>query len=183
MQVFPALIMRGSPAQPAAMPVTLQLPAHPCQQRATQLQPARQAARQCTLALRVRHWGHHVRLQRGSRSPVLAAAAASRGKDRGSQPGSQQGQCPLHACLLRHGIADLSPFSAPKHLGLSQEVVSSNVEPKLVALTAEGLSPAQMVRLLAAKDSPLGCSFGATFQPNLELLGKILALSDYQPHP
>ncbi len=115
----------------------------------------------------------------GSRYMVTTAAAAA------SKPagGRAKQPCPLHACLLRHGIADLDAFSTPKHLGLSQEVVSSKVEPKLAALAAEGLSPAQMARLLAAKPSPLPCSYGDTFLPNLELLRSILALSDYQPHP
>jgi hypothetical protein len=111
------------------------------------------------------------------RGLATAAASGRAGKARAKD------SCPLHACLLRHGITDLGPFSTPKHLGLSQEVVSSKVEPKLAALAAEGLSPAQMARLLAAKPSPLPCSYGDTFQPNLELLRSILAFSEYQPHP
>ncbi|GAB4822916.1 hypothetical protein N2152v2_009962 [Parachlorella kessleri] len=39
--------------------------------------------------------------------------------------------------------ADPTAFSAPKHLALSQEEVSSNVKPELAALAAEGLSPKQ----------------------------------------
>jgi hypothetical protein len=112
------------------------------------------------------------------RGMTTAAAAASH-----PSGGRAKQQCPLHACLLRHGIAELDPFSTPKHLALSQEVVRSNVEPKLAALAAEGLSPARMLRLLVAKPSPLWCSFGATFLPKLELLRKILVLNDYHPHP
>jgi hypothetical protein len=111
------------------------------------------------------------------RSLPTAAASGCAGKARA------KGGCPLHACLLRHGITHLGPFSAPKHLGLSKEVVSSKVEPKLAALAAEGLRPAQMAWLLAAKRSPLSCSYVDTFQPNLELLQSILAFSEYQPHP
>ncbi len=82
--------------------------------------------------------------------------------------------CPLHACLLQHGIADMAPFSTPKHLALSQEAVSSNVEPKLAALAAEGLNPAQIARLLSVASHPLlPCKFGDTFGPNLALLRQI----------
>jgi hypothetical protein len=95
------------------------------------------------------------------------ATAAARGR---TGKARAKGGSPLHACRLRHDITDLGPFSTPKHLGLTQEVVSSNVEPKLAALAAEGLSPAQMARLLAANNSPLPCSYGDTFRPNLELL-------------
>jgi hypothetical protein len=175
MQAVPSLAPHQHPA--SSMHDMLLSPAHPhpFQHRgAAQTQPGLRA-----VMLSQRSFTHLTRPHRGDRSP--AAAAASRGG--GSQPSTQQGLCPLHACLLQHGIAELAPFSTPKHLGLSQEAVSSTVEPKLAALAAEGLSPAQMARLLAGTRSPLWCSFDATFLPNLELLRKILVLSDYQPHP
>ncbi|GAB4822922.1 hypothetical protein N2152v2_009968 [Parachlorella kessleri] len=93
--------------------------------------------------------------------------------------------CPLHACLLHHGITDLAAFSAPRHLALSQEAVSSNVEPKLAALAAEGLSPKQIVQLVRVRttSSLLSCSYQDTFQPNLQLLRQIRAYIDHRPHP
>ncbi|GAB4822927.1 hypothetical protein N2152v2_009973 [Parachlorella kessleri] len=91
--------------------------------------------------------------------------------------------CPLHACLLWYGITDLAAFSAPRHLALSQEAVSRNVEPKLEALAAEGLTPQQVASILAARDSPLPCSYAETFQPNLRLLQEIAAHIIYRPHP
>ncbi|GAB4822912.1 hypothetical protein N2152v2_009958 [Parachlorella kessleri] len=93
--------------------------------------------------------------------------------------------CPLHACLLHHGITDLAAFSAPKHLALSHEAVSNNVEPKLAALAAEGLNTKQIKQLLSATvtASPLSCSYKNTFLPNLQLLRQIGAFIDHMPHP
>ncbi|GAB4822923.1 hypothetical protein N2152v2_009969 [Parachlorella kessleri] len=115
-------------------------------------------------------------------SPQSAVAAAA-----ASQPGSSSSSpaqpCPLHACLLRHGITDLAAFSAPKHLAHSQEAVDSNVEPKLAALAAEGLKPKQVWQVLKAHNSPLWCSYADTFLPNLQLLREIGAYTDHMPHP
>ncbi|GAB4822908.1 hypothetical protein N2152v2_009954 [Parachlorella kessleri] len=107
------------------------------------------------------------------------------GSSSGSSSSSSSAQpCPLHACLLRHGITDLAPFSSPKHLILSQEAVSSNVEPKVAALAAEGLSPKQMAQLLGHKThSLLACSYDGAFLPNLQLLRQIGAYTDHRPHP
>ncbi|GAB4822932.1 hypothetical protein N2152v2_009978 [Parachlorella kessleri] len=91
--------------------------------------------------------------------------------------------CPLHACLLRYGITDLAAFSAPRHLALSREVVSGNVEPKLGALAAEGLSSKQVSNILVAQNSPLSCNYADTFQPNLQVLREITAHIDFRPHP
>ncbi|GAB4822900.1 hypothetical protein N2152v2_009946 [Parachlorella kessleri] len=66
-----------------------------------------------------------------------AETAAARQPRSGSDSSSPAQPCPLHACLLRYGITDLAAFSAPRHLALSQEEVSSNVDPKLAALAAE----------------------------------------------
>ncbi|GAB4822930.1 hypothetical protein N2152v2_009976 [Parachlorella kessleri] len=110
-------------------------------------------------------------------SPVQSSRSVDKGPDKGHEAtGSPAQPCPLHACLLRHGITDLAAFSAPKHLALSWEVVSSNVEPKLAALVAEGLSPKQMGQLLGqGTNSPLACSYKDTFQPNLQLLQQTAA--------
>jgi hypothetical protein len=154
---------------------------HPWQQRSAQPQPTLRPARHCQPALSHRPFARSLSgLHSGGSCPIAVAAAIRGG---GSQPSTQEGLCPLHTCLLRHGITDLGPFSTLNHLGLSQEVVSSKVEPKLAALAAEGLSPAQMARLLAASHSPVWCSYGDTFRPNLELLRSVLAFSEYQPHP
>ncbi len=173
-------------SQLAAMHAMLLSPAHPRpfqQHGSAQLQPGLKAVRRVQpVILSQRSIPYPTRPHRSGGSPAAAPpAAASRGG--GSQPSTQQQQCPLHTCLLRHGITDLGPFSTPNHLGLSQEVVSSNVERKLAALVAEGLGPTHMARLLAAKDSPLWCSYVNTFRPNLELLREILAFGEYQPHP
>ncbi|GAB4822921.1 hypothetical protein N2152v2_009967 [Parachlorella kessleri] len=114
-----------------------------------------------------------------------AARQPSSSRDGDSSSSSPAQPCPLHACLLRHGITDLTAFSAPKHLALSQEEVDSNVEPKLAALAAEGLSPKQIVRLFAARTtaSLLSCSYKDTFLPNLQLLQALGAYTDHRPHP
>ncbi|GAB4822919.1 hypothetical protein N2152v2_009965 [Parachlorella kessleri] len=102
----------------------------------------------------------------------------------GSSSSSSPQPCPLHACLLQYGITDLAAFSAPKHLALSQEAVSSNAEPKLAALAAEGLSPKQLTQLMGHKTrSPLWCSYADIFLPNLQLLRRIRVHTDYRPHP
>ncbi|GAB4822902.1 hypothetical protein N2152v2_009948 [Parachlorella kessleri] len=109
--------------------------------------------------------------------------------DGGAEERQQQQQqhlleapCPLHACLLRYGITDLAAFSAPRHLALNQEAVSSNVEPKLAALAAEGLSPTQTLQLMRGHVSPLPCSYANVFTPNLQLLRQIVANTDHRPH-
>ncbi|GAB4822920.1 hypothetical protein N2152v2_009966 [Parachlorella kessleri] len=119
----------------------------------------------------------------GSHGAATSAAAQPSTSSGGS--GSSPAQpCPLHACLLRYGITDLAAFSAPRHLTLSQETVDSNVEPKLAALAAEGLSPRQMAQLLGRKTrSALSCSYTNAFLPNLQLLQEIAAHADYRPHP
>ncbi|GAB4822911.1 hypothetical protein N2152v2_009957 [Parachlorella kessleri] len=124
----------------------------------------------------------------GSASSAKPARGQAKGQSTGT--GATSGgssspvqPCPLHACLLQNGITDLAAFSARKHLALSQEAVSSSVEPKLAALAAEGLSPKQVARILAAHDSPLSCNYADTFLPNLQLLRQIGAHSDHRPHP
>ncbi|GAB4822915.1 hypothetical protein N2152v2_009961 [Parachlorella kessleri] len=138
----------------------------------------------CKLGWRAVTSRHHSRpcFPRGSHGVATSAARqpSSRGGDSSSNPTQP---CPLHACLLRHGITDLAAFSAPKHLAISQGEVGSNVEPKLVAMAAEGLSAKQVARILAAHSSPLRCSYAETFQPNLQLLQQIAAFTNYKPHP
>ncbi|GAB4822929.1 hypothetical protein N2152v2_009975 [Parachlorella kessleri] len=128
----------------------------------------------------------------GSSSPVShgrsgrasAVVAAAQPQPDSSSSSSTAQPCPLHACLLLYGITDLAAFSAPKHLALSQEEVDRNVEPKLAALAAEGLSPKQMAQLLGQEPySPLPCSYKDTFQPNLQVLRDIAAHMQYRPHP
>ncbi|GAB4822931.1 hypothetical protein N2152v2_009977 [Parachlorella kessleri] len=119
----------------------------------------------------------HHRLGKAS---VIVAAAHPQPSSSSSSPAQP---FPLHACLLRHGITDLAAFSGLKHLALGQEAVSSSVEPKLAALAAEGLSPKQVASILAARDSPLPCTYAETFQPNLQLLREIAAHIKYRPHP
>ncbi|GAB4822896.1 hypothetical protein N2152v2_009942 [Parachlorella kessleri] len=75
--------------------------------------------------------------------------AAARQPPSSSSSSSAAQPCPLHACLLRYRITDFEAFSEPKHLALSQEEVSSNFEPKLAALVAEGLRPKQISQLTA----------------------------------
>ncbi|GAB4822914.1 hypothetical protein N2152v2_009960 [Parachlorella kessleri] len=113
------------------------------------------------------------------KEPSTGTGATSGGSSNNSSPALP---CPLHACLLQHGITDLAAFSARKHLALSQEAVSSNVDPKLAALAAEGLSPKQVARILAAHDSPLSCNYADTFLPNLQLLRQIGAHTGHKPH-
>ncbi|GAB4822907.1 hypothetical protein N2152v2_009953 [Parachlorella kessleri] len=130
-------------------------------------------------------------LSRSLRGKVRSAGVPARAEqpcggsssDSGSSSSGKSDPSPLHACLLRYGITNLAAFSAPKHLALSQEAVHSNVEPKLAALAAEGLSPKQMARILAAHDSALSCNHAKTFLPNLQLLQRIAAHADYRPHP
>ncbi|GAB4822880.1 hypothetical protein N2152v2_009926 [Parachlorella kessleri] len=100
-------------------------------------------------------------------STITSDSTSRNGSSGGQQPSEP---CPLHSCLLRYGITDLAAISAPRHLALSQEAVDSNVEPKLAALAAEGLNLKQVTQILLAEGSPLWCSYGATFLPNLQLL-------------
>ncbi|GAB4822897.1 hypothetical protein N2152v2_009943 [Parachlorella kessleri] len=114
--------------------------------------------------------------------PVGTAAVSQPRSGSGSSSPAQR--CPLHACLLQYGINDLAAFSAPRHLALSQEEVSSNVEPKLAALAAEGLSPKQMAQLMGHKThSLLPCSYADVFLPNLQLLRQISVYAGHRPHP
>ncbi|GAB4822901.1 hypothetical protein N2152v2_009947 [Parachlorella kessleri] len=117
----------------------------------------------------------------------LAAALQHSKQSHSAHDGSSNSPaqpCPLHACLLRYGIPDLAAFSAPRHMALSQEAVSSNAELKLAALAAEGLSPKQMAQLMGHKKySLLTCSFNGAFLPNLQLLRQIGEYINYKPHP
>ncbi|GAB4822913.1 hypothetical protein N2152v2_009959 [Parachlorella kessleri] len=115
----------------------------------------------------------------------VATSAARQSSSSGGGSSSPALPCPLHTCLLRHGITDLAAFSAPRHLALSQEQVSSNVEPKLAALAAEGLSPKQIIQLVGARTtaSLLSCSYKDTFLPNLQLLRQIVSYTNHKPHP
>ncbi|GAB4822910.1 hypothetical protein N2152v2_009956 [Parachlorella kessleri] len=118
-------------------------------------------------------------------SQGVAKKVARQPSSSSSSSGSAAQPCPLHACLVRYGITDLVAFSAPRHLALSQEAVNSDVEPKLAALEAEGLSPEQIMALLSAKgtSSLLSCSYKDTFLPNMQLLQRIRAYTDHRPHP
>ncbi|GAB4822909.1 hypothetical protein N2152v2_009955 [Parachlorella kessleri] len=121
-----------------------------------------------------------------NKGPGTGIGAPSSGSSSGGDSSSRPAQpCPLHACLLQHGITDLAAFSSPKHLALSQEAVDSNVEPKLAALAADGLTPKQIQQLLKAKTtaSTLSCSYKGTFLPNLQLLRQIGAFVEHRPHP
>ncbi|GAB4819589.1 hypothetical protein N2152v2_006635 [Parachlorella kessleri] len=92
--------------------------------------------------------------------------------------------CPLHACLLQYGISNLAAFCRPRHLALSQEAVSSDVEPKLAALAAEGLSPRHLERLLLNNSHQLlACSYRSTFKPNLQLLRQLAVYREHEVHP
>ncbi|GAB4822926.1 hypothetical protein N2152v2_009972 [Parachlorella kessleri] len=114
---------------------------------------------------------------------VSVAVAAAQNQPTRSDSSSTAQPCPLHACLLRYGFQDLAAVSAPKHLALSQEAVSSNVEPKLAALAAEALSHKQVWLVFKAHNSLVWCNYADTFQLNLHLLRDIAAHMKYRPHP
>lgn len=95
---------------------------------------------------------------------------------------------PMQACLLRHGLADQSKHGLrdllqgtpsphlEEYLLLSEEAVASLVEPKLVALQAEGLTLVQMLRVLSARGgAALRCDCAKRFLPNLETLRAVVA--------
>lgn len=68
----------------------------------------------------------------GGNSPASAPAAASQ-------------LSPLQRCLQRHGLPQLA-FWDGKHTDLTEELVQSNLEPKLAALEAEGVGPEALAR-------------------------------------
>ncbi|GAB4822879.1 hypothetical protein N2152v2_009925 [Parachlorella kessleri] len=109
----------------------------------------------------------------GGRGSGNTSGKASAGGTCRDKAGRRSSSSPLLACLARYGISDL-PGLRPKHLAFSQEEVSSNVEPKLAALAAEGLGPRQMAKLVGNRsNSVLACSYTKTFLPNLQLLQQI----------
>jgi hypothetical protein len=122
-----------------------------------------------------------------SRHYSSSAGSAAGPDPRAASPSQPSGPgpevCPLHACLRQYGITDLAALSKPRHLAMSQDAVDSSVAPKLAALRAEGLSAAQMHRLLSEAQSIESCSYEGTFLRNLELLRKIAAHKTHRPHP
>ncbi|GAB4822938.1 hypothetical protein N2152v2_009984 [Parachlorella kessleri] len=77
---------------------------------------------------------------------------------------------PPHPQRTQYGIADLAAFGASKHWALSQEAVSSNVEPpSWQHWRQRGSAPSRFYK--------------RTFLPNLQLLRQIAAYTDHRPHP
>ncbi|GAB4822898.1 hypothetical protein N2152v2_009944 [Parachlorella kessleri] len=173
---------RHTPTQCSELCAAQPLPSDPARQRETSVpSPGRDRDRSFTTAATA---AAHASAAKPSRRDVKGHSSGIRATDSSSSSSSisPEAPSPLHACLLRYGITDLAAFSAPRHLALNQEAVSSNVEPQLAELAAEGLRPKQVARLMRAQNSPLPCSYADVFLPNLQLMRQIVAYTDHRPH-